>query len=264
MSGGLNLNALRDQIKKGKSVIYSNSTRENSTPFFSLWKDEGWNSAENQYEAIVRLVVRPGTQGFGFRVMHKRVGYPGKDPKSFTCPKFMDPNAECVLCDAVALGNNPELDLKNQFIDWPERKDGVPVLKPKSVYDILQMIAPEQRLIFMVVEPKYLNNKNAKPALQGLQAWFVEKRTLIKKILDIMKHFPEHYFTDPENGASLMVTFKPKAPALEMYNVIPYRVEPVPVELVNSAPDAETFTSKVRNNQEMIDKLREMLPGVDL
>jgi hypothetical protein len=258
----LNFDALREQIKKGKSVMYNNVNRENNVPYFNLWKQEGWNESAQQYEAFVRLVVKPGTQGFGFRVMHNRVGYPGKDPRSFACPKFLDSKSECVLCDAAALANDP--DLKNQFIDWPEKKDGRPIIKPKSVADILAGIGPEQRLIFVVAEPKFLGNESAPKDLRGLQVWFVQKRTLVKKITDIMKNFPPDHFTDPKNGTALMVTFSPKNPPLEMYNVMPYRVMPISDELVNDAPDAETFTSKVRNSQEMMEKLREMLPGVDL
>lgn len=259
---GLNFDALKDAIKKGKSVMYSSTPRENSTPFFNLWKDEGWNASKQQYEAFVRLVVKPGTQGFGFRVMHNKVGFPGKEPKSFVCPKFFNTADECILCDAVKLKDDP--DLQTQYIDWPERKDGMPILKPKSIADICATLAPEQRLIFVVCEPKFMGDPNAAQGLRGLQVWFVQKRTLVKKIMDIMKNFPPDHFTDPQNGTALMVTFSPKSPPLEMYNVMPYKVMPIDPAIVASAPDAETFTSKLRTNEDMLEKLKEMLPGVDL
>ena len=261
---GINIDALKDAIKKGKKVVYQsqNSNRE-SVPFFNLWKDVGYNASKQQYEAFVRLVHKPGTQGFALRVMHNKVGYPGHEPKSFTCPKFLDAKSECVLCDLVEMAaKDPEF--KNAYIDWPEKKDGRPVLKPKSVYDIIQGIAPEQRLIFVVCEPKFMADPSAPNELKGLQVWFVQKRTLIKKITDILNNFPDDHFTDPENGTALMVTFSPKNPPLEMYNVMPYKVMPIDPTLVAQSPDPEMFTSKLRDSSEMMDKVREMLPGVEL
>lgn len=260
----LNFDALRAATKKAKNVLYNNSGNafENSTPFFNLWKQEGWNPSAGQYEAFIRIIVKPGTQGFGFRVMHNKVGYPGQEPKSFVCPKFIDPKNECVLCDAVALRDDN--DLKEHFLDWPGKKDGMPILLKKSVAEILNGIAPEQRLIFVVAEPKFFGKEEAPKDLRGLQVWFVQKRTLIKKIMDIMKNFPPDHFTDPLNGTALMVTFNPKNPPTEMYNVMPYRVMPIATDIVAAAPDAETFTSKLRSNEDMLAKLREMLPGVDI
>lgn len=261
---GINIDALKDAIKKGKKVVYqSQNSNRDSVPFFNLWKEESWNASKQQYEAFIRLVQKPGTAGFALRVMHNKVGYPGNDPKSFTCPKFLDPKAECVLCDVVEMAAK-DPDFKNAFIDWPEKKDGIPVIKPKSVADIIQSIAPEQRLIFVVAEPKFMGDPNANPQLRGLQVWFVQKRTLIKKITDILNNFPDDHFTDPQNGTALMVTFSPKNPPLEMYNVMPYRVMPIDPSVAQSAPDAEMFTSKLRDESEMKAKLAEMLPGVEI
>jgi len=256
----IDFDSLRNAVKAGKNIIYSKG--QGDVPFFELRKQEGWNPDEKRWEADIRLVVKSKTKGYGFRIIHPYVGWPGKDVKSFTCPKYIKPDNECVLCKAVELTD--EEDVQNTFIDFPGKRDGIPVIKRMSVADILKSIRPEQRLIFIVCEPAFLDNDQYDKKLRGIQVWFVQKRTLITRMLTMMSNFPPDHFSNPQHGASIRITFTKDAPALEMYQVMPYRVMPISHELCESAPDAESFTSKIRSNDEMLEKLREMLPGVDL
>ena len=145
MAFSFDIGKMDGAVKKGKSVIYSQGDK---MPFFDLRKKEGYNVADKVYRATVRLVVKEGATGFGYRVMHKNVGMPGKSPKSFTCPRFLKEDADCPLCEYYAMSGEEELSA--HMINWPSLKDGVPYLKATPLTELLKKLEPNPRLIFIV------------------------------------------------------------------------------------------------------------------
>ena len=251
---------MTEAIKKGKRIIYSGTN--DKLLFFNVRKKESWDPSSDMFIATIRLLVKPGTAGFGYRVMHKSVGYPGKDPKSFVCHKFFDPDAECVLCNYYRLSED-EL-LSTEMIDFPGKKDGIPCMDRVPITSVLGLLAPGPRMIFTVCEPEFMNNDLVRPELKGQQVWFVDKATLIHRLMEFIRQFPASYFADPKTGVALRVTFTPKNPPMTMHNVFPYMAIPIDPSLAMNATDPEKYTPKRVGNDVMLDKLRDMLPGVKL
>ena len=269
---GIDLQKLRDTIKAGNKVVYANSNNSD-TAFLDIRRKDNWNPTDKCYQTDIRVVMLPGTAGFAYRVMHPYVGYPGKSPKSFTCPKQLNGDAECILCEIYNLSTT-DPDFENTRINFPSSKDGVPVIKATSLKEIINNIRPQPWLILTVVEPKWLDPKYEsmedgdpqKPdkKLTGVQVFFAKKASLVSAIDKTMKNFPDDYFTDPKEGAMLRIIYTPDAAPAKKYDVMPYRVKSVPEELVKTAPDCEVFTTKIVSEDKMRDALQAMLPGIDL
>jgi hypothetical protein len=257
----IDVSRVKAAVKAGAKVIYSGNRGD--TRFFHMHIDEHWREREHIFRADLRVVMKDGSNGYGYAVVHKNVGWPGNDPKTFTCPKFYDTDTkkhECVLCAANALKNQD--DVKAMMMDFVEIRDGVAIKKEFSVADVLKELDPEPRMVLAVVEPEFLGNMDAPEELRGIQMWFIEKRTVIKKVTNLFDNFPDDYFTDPATGCALRLTFDRSKPPIDMWDCFNFRQMAVPDEIVAKTPDAAQFISAVKPKADMELKLSQMFPGI--
>jgi len=130
----IDVSRVKAAVKAGAKVIYSGNRGD--TRFFHMHIDEHWREREHIFRADLRVVMKDGSNGYGYAVVHKNVGWPGNDPKTFTCPKFYDTDTkkhECVLCAANALKNQD--DVKAMMMDFVEIRDGVAIKKVTNLFD---------------------------------------------------------------------------------------------------------------------------------
>jgi len=255
----IDFDALRTRIQTSSKVLYQGKGRTGH-PFFNIW-DDHHKQPDGTFSADVRLVVKPDTKGFGYRVVHKKVGYPTKDPKNFVCPKAIASENECVLCDAYMLHKDPDFD--GNLVSWHEPKDREMIKKTVPITDIFKLLAPTPRLVIVVCEPALMNRKDLDPKYAGPMIFFIEKISLMRKFEALLKPFPPSYFTDPAKGPMLRFGFNPRGAANDMYSVVQSMPHAIPEEMVDNAPDPEEFTGKVKSSEEMEAALREMLPSLD-
>src|ERR1019366_3126943 len=182
--------SLRAAVQVGNKQVYDNS---DDGGFLNLRKMDtfvgGPDKSQHYYENDIRLLVKPGTEGYAYRIIHQQVGRP-PNTKVMTCPKCVVQNPDqvpCSVCELLALvGQNAELG--GRMMDFPERVDGGKIaIKQKSMAAIVKDMAPTHLLLFSVVEPRFFGQEayKANPEYK-IQKFWANKRTITKGFFDLI------------------------------------------------------------------------------